>query len=182
MTYERNVRQVPVGDSVNSLMSWPVAVVEITESVVEVSRELAADEIGAALVLHDGVLVGVVSERDIATQVGAELDPTQLTAGDVMSADLVTVPPEASILEAARIMREAQVRHLPVVSDGLIAGILSMRDLFHVLLGSVENDVHETAPPVAHTETPFRHYQRAAWLSTCPLCGEEAGANSARGS
>jgi predicted transcriptional regulator len=139
MTYARTARRVSADYPVHSLMSWPVASVEVTETLVEVARALAADEIGAVLVLQDGALVGVVSERDVAACVAAETDTGRLTAFDVMSTDLVTVPPEAPILEAARIMREAEVRHLPVVSEGLIAGILSMRDLFHVLLGDDEN-------------------------------------------
>ena len=139
MTYARPTRRMSADYPVYSLMSWPVAIVESTDSLVDVARALAADEIGAVLVLQDGALVGVVSERDVAACVGAETDLGRLSACDVMSQDLVTVPPEAPILEAARIMREAQVRHLPVVSEGLIAGMLSMRDLFHVLLGDDEN-------------------------------------------
>lgn len=139
MTYTRTVRRTSAGDPVHALMSWPVAAVQDTDTLLEAARELAADEIGAVLVLHDGALVGVVSERDIAGQFAVEADGNQLTAGDIMTPDVVTVPPEAPILEAARIMREAQVRHLPVVSDGQIAGMLSIRDIFHVLLGDDED-------------------------------------------
>ena len=175
MTYERTVRQMPPDHAVNALMSWPVVTVETTDSLVEVSRTLAADEIGALLVLDEGVLVGVVTERDLAAQLGTESDPSRLTAGDDMSTRLVTVPPEAPVIEAARIMREAQVRHLAVVSDDEIAGILSMRDVFRVLLDRVENTLHDPASPEAHLETTtWRHYQRALWLLTCPLCGRES--------
>jgi CBS domain-containing protein len=125
---------VRVDDPVNALMRWPVAGVEDTDSLVVVSQVLAGNEIGAVPVLHYGALVGMVSERDIAAHMADEADPNHLTAGDVMSHDLVTVTPEAPIIEAARIMREAQVRHLPVVSDAVVTGILSMRDIFDVLL------------------------------------------------
>jgi len=53
---------------------------------------------------------------------------------EVMSNDLVTASPDESVLDAARRMEDAQVRHLPVLDAGLIAGIVSMRDLFAVLL------------------------------------------------
>jgi CBS domain-containing protein len=140
MTYTRLHPPVRTSDPVGVLMNWPVVSVDADESLIEVSRALAADELGAVLVLHHGVLVGVVSERDIAGHVGAGSDPSRLTAGEVMSQDLVTAPPEAPILEAARIMREAQVRHLPILSEGnLIAGIVSMRDLFEVLLRDAED-------------------------------------------
>lgn len=181
MTYERTVRHVPPDQAVNALMSWPVATVETTDSLVEVSRALTADEIGAVLVVHQGVLVGVVTERDLAAQLGAESDPGQLTAGDVMSTHLVTVPPEAPVIEAARIMREAQVRHLPVVSDDEIAGMLSMRDVFRVLLGEAESALHGHHPSAEeHVETTtWRHYERALWLLTCPLCGRETDQSGA---
>ena len=52
-----------------------------------------------------------------------------------MSNDLVNVSADDSVLIAARRMEEAQVRHLPVLDDGKIAGIVSIRDLFAVLLG-----------------------------------------------
>jgi CBS domain-containing protein len=135
MTYAHTVRYVHLGEPINALMSWPVAVVETTDSLAEVARALAENEVGAVLVLLDGELVGVVSERDLtaATAAGAQ-GGLQVTAADVMTRDLVTVPPEAPLVEAARIMREAHVRHLPVVSDGFITGVLSMRDLFEVML------------------------------------------------
>lgn len=95
---------------------------------------LVANEIGVVLVLHNRVLVGVVSERDLAARLTTMGKSSDVPAGDVMSTELVSVPPETPILEAARIMREAHVRHLPVVSDGVVAGIVSMRDLFEVFL------------------------------------------------
>ena len=51
-----------------------------------------------------------------------------------MSSDLLTIGPDATVIDAARVMQEGQVRHLPVLSDGQIAGIVSMRDLFAALV------------------------------------------------
>jgi CBS domain-containing protein len=136
MPYAHTVRHVQPRDPVHTLMSWPVAAVEVTDSLPEVAQSLAGNEIGAVLVLLDGDLVGVISERDLTADVAAgHDDDVYLTAADVMSQNLVTVPPEAPLVEAARIMREAHVRHLPVVSDGM----LSMRALFEVLLQENEN-------------------------------------------
>jgi CBS domain-containing protein len=131
------VRRVLRHEPVNTLMTWPVAAVEATDSQAQVAQTLSDNEIGAVPVLLDGYLVGIVSERDLTTAAGEESD--LLTAADLMSQHLVSVPPEAPVLEAARIMCEAHVRHLPVVSDGFLAGMLSMRDLFEVLLGEAEN-------------------------------------------
>jgi CBS domain-containing protein len=139
MTYARTVRRVQPRDTVNALMSWPVAAVEATDSLPDTAQALAGNEVGAVLVLHDGDLVGVVSERDLTADAATRSDDHgYLTAADVMTPHLVTVPPQAPLLEAARIMHEAHVRHLPVVADGFVAGILSMRDLFEVLLQDAE--------------------------------------------
>jgi CBS domain-containing protein len=137
MTPAHIVRRVQPHESVNALMSWPVAAVEATDSHAQVAQTLADNEIGAVPVLLDGHLVGIVSERDLTTAAGEEGD--LLTAADLMSPHLVSVPPEAPVVEAARIMCEAHVRHLPVVSDGFLTGMLSMRDLFEVLLREAEN-------------------------------------------
>jgi CBS domain-containing protein len=56
-----------------------------------------------------------------------------------MSNDLVTASPDDTVLVAARRMEDAQVRHLPVLEDGLIAGILSIRDLFTVLVDDAQD-------------------------------------------
>jgi CBS domain-containing protein len=58
----------------------------------------------------------------------------------VMSPNLLTITPDDPVLSAARTMREAQVRHLPVVEDGTIAGIVSMRDLFNVLIDGAADE------------------------------------------
>ena len=139
MAYPHTVRNVQLHDPVNSLMSWPVAAVEATDSLAEVAQALAGNEIGAVIVLRDGDLVGVVSERDLTAEAAAGHDDAHLTAADVMSRKLVTVPPTAPLVEAGRIMREAHVRHLPVVSDESIAGMVSMRDLFEVMLRQADS-------------------------------------------
>jgi len=66
-----------------------------------------------------------------------------VTAADVMATDLVTARPDDRILDTARRMIEAQVRHVPVVEGDTIAGFVSMRDLFEVLVevASHEEDV-----------------------------------------
>ena len=84
--------------------------------------------------MENDALAGIVSERDVIIHLAAGADPDHLTAGDVMSSDLVTVEPEESVVDAARRMRDDQIRHLPVLEDGAIAGMISMRDLFAVLI------------------------------------------------
>ena len=133
--YARTVRPVTPASQVRSVMVWPVTTVEGGATLTEVAEALAADEIGALCVTEDGRLAGIVSERDVVTHLAVGADPGHLSAADVMSNDLVTVAPDDLVLVDARRMVDAQVRHLPVLDDGLIAGIVSMRDLLTVLVG-----------------------------------------------
>jgi CBS domain-containing protein len=75
-----------------------------------------------------------VSERDVVAHLGAGADLSHLSAGEVMVDELVTVDGAVTVLEAARAMVESRVRHLPVLSDGEVVGVVSVRDLLAVLV------------------------------------------------
>jgi len=130
-------------DTVARVMVWPVATVPGEASLLEVAEALAADAIGAVGIVENGHLAGVVSERDVVQHLAQGANPERVTAADVMTTDLVTAHPDDQILDAARRMAEAEIRHLPVIDDGRIAGFVSMRDLFGVLIevASHEEDV-----------------------------------------
>src|SRR5690242_1816461 len=120
-------------------MSRPPAAVEPDESVRSVAQELVACGIGAVLVTGPGAPTGLVSERDVVGVVatGGEVDVEQ--AASVMTTDLVTVGPGATIAAVGALMRDAGVRHIPVRDDdGRWIGLVSMRDVLGVLLDAAE--------------------------------------------
>lgn len=121
-------------DRVTEIMTWPVATVGTRTSLRDILEELAADEVGALAVLEDHSFVGIVSERDVVRHLADGGNPDNLTAGEIMTTDLVTADVSEPILDAARRMREAQIRHLPVLKDDRLVGFVSIRDLFGVLL------------------------------------------------
>jgi CBS domain-containing protein len=125
---------------VSTIMSWPVATIDHDATVEEAAEALAADDLGALLVLRDGDPAGILSERDVVAHVAAGSDLSHLHVGEVMAGDLVTVQAEQSVLEAARAMAEAGVRHLPVLQGRLIAGMLSIRDLLPVLADAIGDE------------------------------------------
>ena len=129
-----STRSMHPTDAIARVMVWPVATVPGEASLLEVAEALAADGVGALGVVEGGHLVGVVSERDVVHHLAQGANPDHVTAADVMATDLVVARPDDPILDAARRMVDAQVRHLPVVEDDKIAGFVSMRDLFEVLL------------------------------------------------
>jgi CBS domain-containing protein len=75
-------------------------------------------------------LAGVITDRDLTLKIVAEGGSPETTVGELASKDLVTIDPQQSLEEAARLMAEHQVRRLPVVEeDGRLVGILSQKDV-----------------------------------------------------
>lgn len=99
----------------------------------EVARVLDAYEVGAAVVRHPDD-PGFVSERDVVRALANGCDPDVLWAEDVMTVELLGVTPGTSVIAAARQMLDAGIRHLAVVDSDNVIGVISMRDLFAVLV------------------------------------------------
>ena len=97
----------------------------------ELVETIASRRIGAVVVLDDvGGLAGIVSERDVVTALaarGPELH--KVKAGDVMTANVTTVTPANTINEAMELMDRDYFRHLPVLEEGALVGIISVRDV-----------------------------------------------------
>jgi signal-transduction protein with cAMP-binding, CBS, and nucleotidyltransferase domain len=93
------------------------------------------ESVGSVVITTDASPVGIVTDRDLATRVLAEgTDSTELTAEDVMTADLCMVGPDAGFYEAAAVMSDNGVRRLPVCSeDDELVGIITADDLTELL-------------------------------------------------
>jgi CBS domain-containing protein len=120
-------------DPIGALMSTPVAWVEPTVSLMEVAATLEAEGVGAAAVLSGDHFDGVVSERDVVRALSRGGVPSDVWVVDVMTAEPVYVDPDEPIITVAERMLDEGVRHLPVVSDGQVVGVVSVRDALRVL-------------------------------------------------
>lgn len=98
---------------------------------------------GSLLVMEGDQLLGIVTERDMVRAVAQGADVDSGTVGEVMTSDVLTVPPDMPLYEAARLMVSRWVRHLPVVEGGQVVGVLSLRDLVAVLaaMGSATDQI-----------------------------------------
>jgi CBS domain-containing protein len=102
-----------------------------SDATVYSAMQMMADkDVGALLVIDQGQLVGVVSERDYARKVillgrGSKDTPVS----EIMVASPITIRPECSVDEAMRLITTHRIRHLPVVCDGKILGVISIGDL-----------------------------------------------------
>jgi signal-transduction protein with cAMP-binding, CBS, and nucleotidyltransferase domain len=75
-----------------------------------------------------------VSERDVTRALAEDADPDTMKVEDIMSDELVTVAPNDEVYDAVHRMLEAEVRHLPVVDDGVTTGMVSARDALQALV------------------------------------------------
>jgi CBS domain-containing protein len=99
-------------------------------SVVEAARLMREEDTGSLPITDDEQLVGMLTDRDIATRVVAEAaDPKMTSVGDIYSRDLISVEPDEDLDEALRLMARHQVRRLPVVENGKLVGIVAQADI-----------------------------------------------------
>ena len=104
--------------------------VEPSTTVQEAARTMKSEDIGSLPIVEGDRLVGVITDRDIAIRIVAEGKGAETTVGEIASKDVVTVDPQQSLEEAARLMSEHQVRRLPVTEEGgKLVGILAQADL-----------------------------------------------------
>jgi len=104
-------------------------------TVTECVRQMNELKIGAMLVMEGERLAGIFTERDAMTRVlGGGLDPTRTPVAEVMSSDPVCVSPSTTLAEARALVTTKRIRHLPVVDDGKVVGMVSSGDLTHWLV------------------------------------------------
>jgi len=102
----------------------------VEQTVLEAARVMATHNVGAILVVRDGELAGIFSERDIMKRIVAEgRDPAHTRVADVMTANPLTVDVRESIEHCMVLMKEHSFRHLPVCDGKKLKGIVSLRDI-----------------------------------------------------
>jgi CBS domain-containing protein len=124
--------------------------VDPIETVYEAIAIMAEKEIGALLVMQEGHPVGIISERDYTRKVILKDKSSKATrVSEIMTSELVTVDSHAHIDDCVALMNEHHIRHLPVIDEGVVVGMLSARDLFSAI-------INEQAHTIEHLE----HYVR----------------------
>lgn len=114
------------------------------DTVRHAARLMRDRKIAAVLVMDGAKLVGIVTERDMTVRVvAAGIDPDAAVIGDVMTADPDTLAPTDTASDAIRMMRSHNYRHLPVVDGTQVVGMVSVRDLYAVYNGELEQDLRD---------------------------------------
>lgn len=112
--------------------------IESHSTMLDALRLMAKTDVGAVMVVDDGVLIGVVSERDFARKVALKGLTSDAPVRDVMIADVVAVSPEHSIEQCMALMMQKHFRHLPVLDGASLIGVISVRDVVKATLDEKE--------------------------------------------
>jgi CBS domain-containing protein len=129
--------------NVGQLIKRGVVHLSAAASVREACELMATNHVGAVLVMEEGRLDGIFTERDALNRVlAARLDPDTTRIADVMTREPITLSPQTPVTEALRLMSEIGFRHLPIVDQEEVQGIISLRDFVGVelQLAATEDD------------------------------------------
>ena len=119
-----------MAQTVEEIMTRDPRTVDSGDTIVDAARVMRDADIGDVVVMEDGQVSGIITDRDIVVRAIAEgRDADSTSVGDVCTTGVETVDPSASVDDALRIMREHDIRRLPVAKSGRPVGIISLGDL-----------------------------------------------------
>jgi CBS domain-containing protein len=118
-------------ECVRDLMTPDPFVLESDATVTEAARCMRDQDVGDVLVVRDGKLCGIVTDRDLVVRclASGDGDPRQQALAELCSEPLVTLPPGAPVEQAVQLMQDMAVRRIPIVEDERPVGIVSLGDL-----------------------------------------------------
>ena len=119
--------------------------------VADVVQTLASNRIGAVLVVSSaGALMGILSERDIVRSLAENGAGTlDRTASDLMTSDVTTATPQTTVAEAMEMMTSGRFRHVPVLDEGRLVGLVSIGDVVKAKIADAEHEVDSLRSYVA---------------------------------
>ena len=123
---------------VREVMSYPLHTVKPTSKVIEAINEMVARKKSSVLIANEGLLkecLGILTAGGIFKWISvAGLDPNEVTVSEIMTPmPLITINPDASCNEAAKLMIKHDIRRLPVVENGCLVGIITTKDILRCL-------------------------------------------------
>ncbi len=118
--------------------------VDVNDTVFDAISLMAEVNIGAVLVQHDDAITGIFTERDYLQKIALKsLSSRKTKVGDVMTSPVITADPSDSVQQCMETMTTCHCRHLPVVKDNELLGIISIGDLVKRLLEEKESEIKQ---------------------------------------
>jgi signal-transduction protein with cAMP-binding, CBS, and nucleotidyltransferase domain len=136
-----------MAQKVRDVMTENLVTLPASTFITDAARQMRDADIGDVIVMNDGTMCGMVTDRDIVVRAVAEgVDPQFTKLNEICSHDLATIGPDEPVEDAIRIMRERAVRRVPVVEGGRPIGIVSIGDL------AIERDEHSALADISVAE------------------------------
>lgn len=132
-----------VRDLLNAKVNKETYTISATETVYHAIEEMAEENIGAVLVTEEDRIVGICTERDYTRKIilkGLASKDTQVK--EIMTKEVITVPPETTIELCMALMIKGRIRHLPVVENGHLIGMISIRDVVQSVIADKESQIN----------------------------------------
>ena len=151
---------------VSEIMTEAAVTDRADDTLADAARKMWEQQTGSLLVMDGDDLLGIITERDVLRAVATGIPLSETRVSDAMTKDVVTLHPSSSLREAAAVMADKWIRHLPVVERGKVMGILSQRDLTGVLAGAL-NEPEALAQLVGASELArerrIQRIERGVW-------------------
>ena len=151
---------------VSEIMTGAAVTDQPEDTLDEAASKMWKQQTGSLLVMDGEDLVGILTERDVLKAVATGVNAKETRVSEVMSKDLITVGPQTSLREAAKVMADRWIRHLPVMDGGKVVGVVSQRDLAGVLAGALNEPERLEALVEASElvrERRLRRIEHGAW-------------------
>jgi CBS domain-containing protein len=132
--------------AIGDVMRTRVVTVSTDDSARLAVLRMLEEGVGSVAVCEGGRLIGIFTERDVLGLAGEGTDLDAVRVGDVMTREPLTVDASVAVLDAARLMGERKIRHLPVVEGDHLLGMVGIRDI----LGSLVERLWQTRDSAAH--------------------------------
>lgn len=114
---------------VSDIMTQAIVTEAADDTLAQAAAKMREQQTGSLLIMDGDRLLGIFTERDLVKSVASGRDPNSVLLKDIMTTDIVTISPHTKLHEAAEVMATKWIRHLPVVLNDKVHGMISQRDL-----------------------------------------------------
>ena len=118
---------------ISEIMTQAAVTDSAEDTLAEACDKMRQSQTSSILIMDDDRLVGIVTERVVVKSIAKNLEPKETRLKDIMTTDIVSIGPQTTLKEAAKIMATKWIRHLPIIEGSKVVGIISQRDLTGVL-------------------------------------------------